>query len=80
MTRSRPTSSSRPDWDRPGAVEQEVRASLAALRQSERLEALRDVALARSVKLGGASRIALKARELGMLDEVHEAIRSYRRS
>lgn len=80
MTGSRPPSSSRPDWRRRGDVKQEVRAALAALSQSERLDALRDVPISRSVKLGGPSRIALNAREIGILDEVLEAIRSYQRS
>jgi hypothetical protein len=56
-----------------------VHEALAALTQGERLEALRAVPLSRSVKLGGASRIALSAVEHGLLDEVLAAIRSYGR-
>jgi hypothetical protein len=56
-----------------------VHEALAALSQGERLEALRDVPLSRSVKLAGASRIALSARRLGVMDDVLAAIRSYRR-
>jgi hypothetical protein len=37
------------------------------------------VPLSRSVKLGGPSRIALGAREYGLLEEVLDALRSYRR-
>ena len=61
------------------ADEQKVRDALAALSQTERLEALRDVPLSRSVKLGGTSRIVLGARQLGILGDVLDAIRSYRR-
>ena len=70
-----------PDRDRRrrGPHEQKVHEALAALSQGERLEALRDVPLSRSVKLGGPSRIALSAVEHGLLDEVLAAIRSYRR-
>jgi hypothetical protein len=55
-----------------------VHEALAALSQGERLEALRDVPLSRSVKLGGASQIALSAVEHGVLEDALEAIRSYR--
>lgn len=61
------------------ADEQKVREALAALSQTERLEALRDVPLSRSVKLGGVSRIVLGAAQLGILGDVLDAIRSYRR-
>jgi hypothetical protein len=60
--------------------EQKVREVLAALSQTERLEALRNVPLSRSVKLGGPSRIVLGARQLGILGDVLDAIRSYQRS
>jgi hypothetical protein len=70
-----------PDRDRPrrGPHEQKVREALAALSQTERLEALRDVPLSRSVKLGGASRIVLGAAQLGILGDVLDALRAYRR-
>jgi hypothetical protein len=76
MTTSRPSRASTSDRR---ADEQKVREALAALRQTERLEALRDVPLSRSVKLGGASRIVLGAAQLGILGDVLDAIRSYRR-
>lgn len=66
------------DRRRRGPHEQKVYEALAALDQGERLEALRDVPLSRSVKLAGASRIALSAVEHGVLDDVLEAICSYR--
>lgn len=59
--------------------EQEVRQALASLTQSERLDALRDVPLSRSVQLGGPGRIARAARDLSLLSDVLEAIRSYHR-
>ena len=80
MAPSPPTPPSDLDRRRRGAAEQEVCAALAALSQGERLEALRDLPLSRSAKLSGASRIALHAREMGMLDEVLKAVRSYQRS
>jgi hypothetical protein len=57
-----------------------VHEALAALSQTERFEALRNVPLSRSVKLGGASRIVLGAAQLGILGDVLDAIRAYQRS
>lgn len=77
MTTSRPSraSTSGRRTDEPMGHE-----AIAGLSQTERLEALRDVPLSRSVKLGGASRIAIGAAQLGILGDVLDAIRSYRRS
>jgi len=79
MPPSPPTPTPDRDRRRRGPHEQKVYEALAALDQGECLEALRNVPLSRSVKLGGASRIALSAVEHGVLDDVLEAIRSYRR-
>jgi hypothetical protein len=76
MTTSRPFRASTADRR---TDEQKVREALAALSQTERLEALHNVPLSRSVKLGGTSRIVLGAKELGILGDVLGAIRSYRR-
>jgi hypothetical protein len=76
MTTSRPSRSSTSDRR---ADEQKVREALAGLSQTERLEALRNVPLWRSVKLGGASRIALGAAQLGILGDVFDALRAFRR-
>jgi hypothetical protein len=77
MTTSRASPSAASD--RP-TDEQKVREALAALSQTERLEALRKVPLSRSIKLGGASRIVLGAKQLGILGDVFDAIRSHQRS
>lgn len=66
-----------PGRHRRALLEVEVHQALARLSHSERLEALRDVPLARSDKLCGPSRIVLVARGRGLLDHVLEAIRSY---
>jgi hypothetical protein len=79
MPLSPPTPTPDLDRRRRGPEEKKVHEALTGLSQGERLEALRDLPLSRSVKLGGASRIALSARELGVLDDVLDAIRSYRR-
>jgi hypothetical protein len=62
MATPRPSRSSTSDRR---ADEQKVREALEALTQTERLVALRNVPLTRSVKLGGASRIVLGAAQLG---------------
>ncbi len=77
MTTSRPSRASTSDRR---IDEQKVREALAALSQAERLEALREVPLSRSVKFGGASRIVLGAAQLGILDDVLDAIRAYRQT
>jgi hypothetical protein len=65
-----------PDRRRRSPEEQEVYEALAVLSHGERLELLRDMPLPRSVKLGGASVIAHRARQAGVLGEVLAAIRS----
>ncbi len=77
MTTSRPSRASTSDRR---ADEQKLRKALAALSQTERLEALRNVPLSRSVELGGTSRIVLGAAQLGILGDVLDAIRAYRQS
>lgn len=62
-----------------GPEERELYEALRALPQSQRLEALRNAPLSRTVKLSGASRIARTATEHGHLEVVLAEVRSYGR-
>ena len=74
---SAPPTRFQPYRRRRGPEEQEVYEALAVLSHGERLELLRDVPLPRSVKLGGASVIAHRARQAGVLGEVLTAMGSH---